>query len=137
MVQPQPPGHKDLLQVQHSEGVLELELTGEWHALRFGEIDAGLAAVGLGGVRPIEISPERLEALDLSGAWRLHEFVRVARCAPILVNFKGEPPDQLRLVEKTMQGQSPPCSQQQPKVPLRLIDEIELPAVRSLTVLGQ
>ena len=71
MVQPQRPDHNGLLQVQRSEGGLELDLTGEWRALRFGEIDAALAAVDLAGVRRIEISTERLEALDLTGAWRL------------------------------------------------------------------
>ena len=137
MLQPQRPDYRGLFEVQRSETRLELELTGEWRALRFGEIDAALAALDLAGVRRIEISAERLQALDLAGAWRLHEFIRQARCAPILVDFKGEPPNQLRLVEKTMQGQSPPCSQVTPKVPLHLLEEVELPAVRSLTVLGQ
>jgi phospholipid/cholesterol/gamma-HCH transport system permease protein len=137
MVQPQRPDYRGLLEVQRSEGRLELELAGEWRALRFAEIDAALASVDLAGVRRIEISADRIEALDLTGAWRLHEFIRQARCAPILVDFKGAPPDQLRLVEKTMEGQSPPCSQQQPKVPLHLIEEIELPAVRSLSLLGE
>jgi phospholipid/cholesterol/gamma-HCH transport system permease protein len=137
MVQPQRPDHGGFLEVQRSEGALSLELTGEWRALRFVEIDAALATVDLMGVRRIQISADRLEALDLTGAWRLHEFIRVARCMPILVDFKGEPPDQLRLVDKTMEGQSPPCSQQQPKVPLHLIEEIELPAVRSLSLLGE
>jgi phospholipid/cholesterol/gamma-HCH transport system permease protein len=137
MVQPQRPDDRELLRVQRSENGLELELTGEWRALRFGEIDAALAAVDLAGVRHIQIATDRLEALDLTGAWRLYEFVQQARCAPIVVDFKGATPDQLGLVEKTLQGQSPPCSQQHPKVPLRLIEEIELPAVRSLTLLGQ
>jgi phospholipid/cholesterol/gamma-HCH transport system permease protein len=130
-------GLDKLLEIRRSDTGLELELTGEWRALRFAEIDAALASVDLAGVRHIEISADRVQALDLTGAWRLHEFIRQARCAPILVDFKGAPPDQLRLVEKTMQGQSPPCSQQQPKVPLHLLEEIELPAVRSLSLLGE
>jgi len=130
-------GPDKLLQVQRSQALLELELTGEWRALRFGEIDAALAALDLVGVHRIEISTERLQALDLSGAWRLHEFIRQARCAPIVVDFKGKPPDQLRLVDETLEGQSPPCSQVTPKVPLGLLEGIELPAVRSLTLLGQ
>ena len=137
MAQSQRPDYKGLLEVQRSETGLELELTGEWRALRFGEIDAALAALDLAGIRRIEISAGRLQALDLTGAWRLHEFIQQARCAPIVVDFKGDPPDQLRLVEKTMQGQSPPCSQVTPKVPLHLLEEIELPAVRSLALLGQ
>ena len=136
MAQPQRPDYR-FLEVRRSDTGLELELTGEWRALRFAEIDAALASVDLAGVRRIEICADGIQALDLTGAWRLHEFIRQARCTPILVDFKGAPPDQLRLVEKTMEGQSPPCSQQQPKVPLHLIEEMELPAVRSLSLLGE
>jgi phospholipid/cholesterol/gamma-HCH transport system permease protein len=136
MAQPQRPDYR-FLEVRRSDTGLELELTGEWRALRFAEIDAALASVDLAGVRRIEICADGIQALDLTGAWRLHEFIRQARCTPILVDFKGATPDQLRLVEKTMEGQSPPCSQQQPKVPLHLIEEMELPAVRSLSLLGE
>jgi len=36
-----------------------------------------------------------------------------------------------------LKGQSPECSQRHPRVPLSLLDEIEVPALRSLTVLGR
>ena len=126
-----------MLEVHRSEGGLELELTGEWRALRFGEIEAALATLDLTGARRVEISTTRLEVLDLSGAWCLHCFIQRARAGGREVAFKDAPPDQLRLVDQTLKGQSPPCSQQKPKVPLSLIEEIELPAVRSLTLLGQ
>ena len=126
-----------MLEVHPSEGGLELELTGEWRALRFGEIEAALATVDLTIARRVEISTTRLEVLDLSGAWCLHCFIQRARAGGREVVFKGEPPDQLRLVDKTLQGQSPPCSQQHPKIPLSLVEELELPAVRSLTLLGR
>jgi phospholipid/cholesterol/gamma-HCH transport system permease protein len=128
---------KGMLEVRRSEEGLELELTGEWRALRFAEMDAALGSLDLKSVRRVEISTARLAELDLSGAWRLHCFIHQAQAAGSEVTFKGAPPDQLRLVEKTLQGQSPPCSQQHPKVPLSLVEEIELPAVRSLTLLGQ
>jgi len=126
-----------MLEVRRSEEGLELELTGEWRALRFGEIEAALATIDLAGTRRVQISTSRLAELDLSGAWRLHCFIEKARSAGREVAFKSAPPDQLRLVEQTLKGQSPPCSQQKPKVPLSLLEELELPAMRSLTLLGQ
>jgi len=75
--------------------------------------------------------------LDLSGAWRLHEFIKCTEAAGVEVTFKGAPPDQLRLVDQTLKGRIPVCSQQRPRVPLSLVDEFELPALRSLTLLGQ
>jgi phospholipid/cholesterol/gamma-HCH transport system permease protein len=125
-----------MLEVQRSNEGLELELTGEWRALRFGEIDAALAALDLTGARRVEISTTRLEVLDLSGAWRLHEFIRQVHAAGTEVAFKGAPPDQLRLVDQTLKGESPPCSQKDKRVPLSPIEELETPAIRSLEFLG-
>jgi phospholipid/cholesterol/gamma-HCH transport system permease protein len=127
-----------MLEVRRSDQGLELELTGEWRALRIGAIDAALAALDLAGARHVEISTDHLDVLDLTGAWRLHEFIRQAQAAGTKIEFKGDPPDQLRLVDQTLKGESPPvCSQQRPKVPLSLVDEFELPALRSLTLLGR
>jgi phospholipid/cholesterol/gamma-HCH transport system permease protein len=126
-----------MLEIRRSDNGLELELTGEWRALRFGAIDAALAEVDVSGAHHIEISTSRLELLDLSGAWRLHEFIRQAQAAGTQITFKGAPPDQLRLVDQTLQGQSPECTQQHPRIPLSLLDEIELPALRSLALLGR
>jgi phospholipid/cholesterol/gamma-HCH transport system permease protein len=126
-----------MLEVRHSEGGLELELTGEWRALRFPEIDSALAKVDLSGSRRVEISTQRLQVLDLSGAWRLHEFIRRAHAAGAEVAFKGTPPDQLRLIDQTLKGESPPCSQQKRPIPLSPIDELEAPAIRSLEFLGR
>jgi phospholipid/cholesterol/gamma-HCH transport system permease protein len=128
---------KGLLEVRRSEQGLELELTGEWRALQFAQIDAALTALDLAGVHRIEISADRVEALDLSGAWRLREFIRQREATGVEVAFKGAPPDQLRLVDQTLKGESPVCTQQRPRVPLSLLDEIELPGLRSLTSLGR
>jgi phospholipid/cholesterol/gamma-HCH transport system permease protein len=126
-----------MLEVQRSDRGLELELVGEWRALRFPELDAALGALDLAGTRRIEISTARLKALDLSGAWRLHEFVNEMRCTGTEVVFKETPPDQLRLVEQTLRGESPPCSERNRPVPTSSIEELEIPAIRSLEVLGR
>ncbi|HEY6517118.1 MAG TPA: ABC transporter permease [Steroidobacteraceae bacterium] len=91
-----------VLEVRSTEQGLALDLTGEWRALSFAQIDAALAAVDLGGAGHIEITTERLAALDLTGAWRLRQFVLHARQMGAQVAFAGTPPDQLRLVEEVL-----------------------------------
>lgn len=91
-----------VLDVHRTEGALTLDLTGEWRALAYRQIDTALAAVDLSGASRIEIVTGRLAALDLTGAWRLREFVRRARSSGVEVAFAGSPPDQLRLVEETL-----------------------------------
>ncbi|MGH8210035.1 MAG: STAS domain-containing protein, partial [Steroidobacteraceae bacterium] len=91
-----------MLEIQRSDQGLELELTGEWRALRFKQIDDALLALDVAGARRVEISTARLETLDLSGAWRLREFIRQTHAAGAEVVFKGTPPDQLRLVDQTL-----------------------------------
>ena len=91
-----------LITISRTEAGLALDLTGEWRALAYQQIDTALAAVDLTGARRIEIATDRLAALDLTGAWRLREFVQHARHAGAEVAFAGTPPDQLRLVEETL-----------------------------------
>src|SRR5579863_10085523 len=91
-----------VLEVRSTAGGLALDLTGEWRALSYREIDTALAAVELAGARRIEIATDRLAALDLTGAWRLREFMRQAQHMGAEVAFAGTPPDQLRLVEETL-----------------------------------
>jgi phospholipid/cholesterol/gamma-HCH transport system permease protein len=96
-----------MVEVRRTEAGLALDLTGEWRALAYGQIDTALAAVDLTGARRIEIATDRLAALDLTGAWRLREFVQHARHMGAEVAFAGTPPDQLRLVEETLRPMEP------------------------------
>ena len=64
-----------MLEVHHSEGGLELELTGEWRALCFGEIEGALARVDLTGVRRVEISTTRLAVQDTSTGFLRRAFL--------------------------------------------------------------
>jgi phospholipid/cholesterol/gamma-HCH transport system permease protein len=91
-----------LINMHRTENGLSLELTGEWRALAYRQIDVALTGLDLSGARRVEIATDRLAALDLTGAWRLREFVRRARDSGIEVAFAGTPPDQLRLVEETL-----------------------------------
>ena len=91
-----------MVEVRRTDDGVALDLTGEWRALAYPQIDLALAAVDVAGARRIEIATDRLAALDLTGAWRLREFVRHARRLGAEVAFAGTPPDQLRLVEETL-----------------------------------
>src|SRR6185312_8655791 len=91
-----------MVEVRATEHGLALDLTGEWRALAYAQIDTALDAVDLAGAHRVEIATDRLAALDLTGAWRLREFVRHARNMGAEVAFTGPPPDQLRLVEATL-----------------------------------
>ena len=91
-----------VVEVHRTERGLTLDLTGEWRALAYRELDTALAAVDLAGARHIEIATDRLTALDLTGAWRLREFVQQARHLGAEVSFAATPPDQLRLVDETL-----------------------------------
>lgn len=104
-----------LVEVRRTEHGLALDLTGEWRALAYPQIDAALAAVDLTGASHVAIATDRLAALDLTGAWRLRQFVQRARQAGAEVAFTGTPPDQLRLVEETLRpiesaGAVPPAA---------------------------
>ncbi len=96
-----------VMEVRRTDRGLALDLTGEWRALAYRQIDSALAAVDLSGATHVEIATERLSALDLTGAWRLREFVQRARGSGVQVDFAGAPPDQLRLVEETLSARQP------------------------------
>ena len=103
-----------LLDVHRGEGSLELQLSGEWRALKMPEIDAALAALDFTGISTVVIVADRMAALDLSGAWRLRELLRQLAAQQIQATFRGAEPDQLRLVDQTLSDQAPP---QRPALP--------------------
>jgi phospholipid/cholesterol/gamma-HCH transport system permease protein len=95
-----------LVEVRRSEQGLEIDLTGEWRALELAQIDAALAGVDLANARHVSIGTKSLTALDLSGAWRLREFLQQARNSGAQVEFRGATPDQLRLIDSTLTAEA-------------------------------
>jgi phospholipid/cholesterol/gamma-HCH transport system permease protein len=120
-----------MLEVRRTDQGLELELTGEWRALQLTQLEAAIAGLDLKGARLVEICAERLQALDLSGAWRLREFIKRTRAAGVEVTFRGTPPDQLRLVEETLRSEGSPPEAAGP------VACEEEPGIRSLAFLGR
>jgi phospholipid/cholesterol/gamma-HCH transport system permease protein len=102
------------LAARRSADSLELALKGEWRALRLHEIGAELTALDLRGVRKLTIATDDLVLLDLSGAWRLREFIGAAEKAGVAVSFRGAPPEQLRVLDDALARdafQAPPGAQ--------------------------
>jgi phospholipid/cholesterol/gamma-HCH transport system permease protein len=92
----------EYLAARRSADSLELALKGEWRALRLQEISAELSALDLSGVRALTISSADLVLLDLSSAWRLREFIAQAEHAGAKVSFRGERPEQLRVLDDAL-----------------------------------
>ncbi len=128
-----------VLEVRTTEQGLALDLTGEWRALAYRQIDAALAAVDLAGARRIEIATGRLAALDLTGAWRLREFVQQAQKMGAQVTFAGTRPDQLRLVDETLRPLEAAAAEPRPVKDLRTeLEELPVEAeVVTLTFIGR
>jgi phospholipid/cholesterol/gamma-HCH transport system permease protein len=91
------------LAAHQAEQGLTLDLLGEWRLLDLPGIDAQLARIDLTGAHSLVIDTGQLQALDLSSAWRLREFLETARKAGVTVSFRGTPPDQLRLIDQTLE----------------------------------
>jgi len=91
------------VEVRRSADSLQLALSGEWGAHEFGAVDGALGAVEVGGARRIDIDATAVTRLDLTGAWALHEFVARARRAGAEVSFVAGAPEQLRLLDETLQ----------------------------------
>jgi phospholipid/cholesterol/gamma-HCH transport system permease protein len=126
------------LEVRRTADAVTMALAGEWGVREFGALEQDLAAVDLRGARSLQIDAAAVRSLDLSGAWALHEFVRRTRAAGVEVSFKGEPPDQLRLLDETLKeadaGAIPPekpvPAAPPPPLAVRLLAAIGLDAVR-------
>ncbi|HUI61009.1 MAG TPA: STAS domain-containing protein, partial [Steroidobacteraceae bacterium] len=91
-----------LVEARRTEQGLELDLTGEWRVAHLAQLDAELAAVDLASARCILVATTGLTVLDLSAAWRLRGFLRLARERGVEVSFRGAPPDQIRLIDATL-----------------------------------
>lgn len=81
---------------------LELELAGEWRALRLAEIAAELDTVRLDGARRVTVSTDHVASLDLSGAWQLRELIERLRSAGAEVTVHGPGADTLELIDDAL-----------------------------------
>ncbi len=101
------------LRQQRDGDVLEAELSGEWRGVDMPAIEAELATVSFDGARTLRVTVPASVAIDLAGAWRLREWLEAARHAGLEVEFTGDTPRQLSLIDATARGAvrvTPPSS---------------------------
>ena len=79
-------------------------------------IDAELAAQSFADAQVLKVSAPESVPLDLAGAWRLREWLKSAEAAGLAVEFTGNPPGQLELIDATLAGKRlpPPPSSSEP-----------------------
>jgi phospholipid/cholesterol/gamma-HCH transport system permease protein len=98
---------------QRDGETLEVELAGSWRGSELPAIDAEIAAVPLAGLRELRVTvPDGLE-MDLAGAWRLRDWLEAAGKSGISVQFAGQKPGQIELIDSTLAGKvhaQPPTS---------------------------
>jgi phospholipid/cholesterol/gamma-HCH transport system permease protein len=92
--------------VRRTAAGLQLQLTGEWGPRQYAANEAQLAALDLTAATALQLDTQGVTALDLSGAWQLHQLLQRARDAGISVSFAGAPPAQLRLLDEMLQREA-------------------------------
>jgi phospholipid/cholesterol/gamma-HCH transport system permease protein len=97
------------LSQQHRDGVLTVSVTGRWLIENAAAISEELGGLEVGSARDVRIDTQRLEDLDLTGAWYLHEWLERQRAAQRNVHWQGEIPDQVRFVERTLEEPPQPA----------------------------
>jgi len=124
------------LSLERDGAKLEVELAGSWRGADLPAIEAELAAIPLPGVRELKIAMSDSLELDLAGAWALREWTQAAEAAGATVEFEGERPGQLELIESTLTGkvhQWPATSSEPSFEPVSALGRHVTRRVRSLT----
>ncbi|HJS21463.1 MAG TPA: MlaE family lipid ABC transporter permease subunit [Steroidobacteraceae bacterium] len=80
-------------------GALTLHVRGRWLIENLAAIEAEFAQVDVTRARTVAIDASRLEELDLSGGWALHQRIELFRERGIAVDWKPDPPAQVRFIE--------------------------------------
>lgn len=89
-----------LLESQQTGDALTLRLSGGWCIDNIVRIESALAEFSLSGQRRLIVDCTKLAALDLSGAWLLHQRLEEVRSAGGTVEFSGKPPAHFRFIDE-------------------------------------
>ncbi len=84
--------------------ILEVELAGSWRGSELPAIDAAISGLPMSGVDSVRVTvPPELD-MDLAGAWRLRDWLDSAQRSGTRVEFQGERPSQVELIDATVSG---------------------------------
>jgi len=95
-----------LLQSESTGDALTLHLSGRWCIDNIAAVEASLAGVEFDHARRVVVDCEKLERLDLSGAWLLRKRLDVATANGGRIEFAGRAPAHFEFLDElTAQGQ--------------------------------
>ena len=89
-----------LLESQQTGDAQTLRLSGGWCIDNIAPIEAALAEFSASGQQRVVVDCSKLSALDLSGAWLLHQRLQEVRAAGGKVEFSGQPPAHFKFIEE-------------------------------------
>jgi phospholipid/cholesterol/gamma-HCH transport system permease protein len=89
-----------LLESQQTGDALTLRLGGGWCIDNIARIETALAEFSCSGQRRLIVDCSKLETLDLSGAWLLHQRLDEVRSAGGTVEFSGQPPAHFKFIDE-------------------------------------
>jgi len=96
--------HNDTVQVllesQQTGDALTLRLGGGWCIDNIERIETALAGFSAAGQRRLLVDCQGVEALDLSGAWLLHQRLQEVRAAGGTVEFVGTAPAHFKFIDE-------------------------------------
>jgi len=91
------------LNTRRDGDTVEAELAGTWRGSDLPAIDTEIEGISLSDAGTLRITvPDELE-MDLAGAWRLREWLKSAEKAGVSVEFSGNEPGQLALIDSTIE----------------------------------
>lgn len=92
-----------LLQSERSGDALTLHLSGRWCIENIAEVEKSLRQLGADGQQRVIIDYDKIEALDLSSAWLLHNRLDQITSEGGKIEFTGEPPAHFGFIDELMQ----------------------------------
>lgn len=104
-----------LLEPQQTGDALTLRLGGGWCIDNIEQIEAALAGFSAAGQRRLIVDCRGIEALDLSGAWLLHQRLQEVRASGGTVEFAGIAPSHFKFIDEIAAREAvQPAPAQQP-----------------------
>jgi phospholipid/cholesterol/gamma-HCH transport system permease protein len=114
-----------LLQSERSGDALTLHMSGRWCIENIAQVESSLATLEAGEQRRVVIDYAKIEMLDLSSAWLLHNRLERLVETGASIEFSGEPPAHFQFIdglgERQGEAAEPPAPAERPTAVARLL----------------